>query len=379
MVTPLWRLSSFYFLYFASIGALVPYWSFYLKDLGFSSLEIGQLFSTLALSKIVAPYLWGWIADKTGFHIRIVRITSFLAICCFIPLIWSETYWSILSGMLVFSFFWNAALPQFEVITLNRLGENRHRYSQIRLWGSLGFIFTVVVFGALFEWIALDWLPLLLVIIFFFIWATSMTIAEASPRISGSVNIFSVLRKPQVVALLLACFLMQASHGPYYTFFTIYMQELEYQSFSIGLLWSLGVAAEVLVFMVMHRIMKRIHAARLMMISLLLTSVRWVLTAIFPENIFLIVLAQCLHAASFGVFHASAIHMIHEFFPNHQGRGQALYASVSFGAGGAIGSLYSGFMWDFYAPMTTFLVAAGIALLGAGVSYFIYQRRSALT
>ena len=40
---PYWKLSGFYFFYFASLGVLVPYWSLYLKSLGFNSLTIGAL------------------------------------------------------------------------------------------------------------------------------------------------------------------------------------------------------------------------------------------------------------------------------------------------------------------------------------------------
>ena len=141
-MTRYWRLSQFYFFYFASLGALIPFWTVYLDDLGYSSLQIGQLMATLALSKVIAPYIWGAIADRSGFHVRIVQVTSLLSLLCFLPLLWYDDYWSLLTLMLLFSFFWNASLPQFEVVTLNKLGEDSHRYSQVRLWGSLAFILT---------------------------------------------------------------------------------------------------------------------------------------------------------------------------------------------------------------------------------------------
>jgi PPP family 3-phenylpropionic acid transporter len=77
-----------------------------------------------------------------------------------------------------------------------------------------------------------------------------------------------------------------------------------------------------------------------------------------------------LHAATFGTFHASAIHLVHHYFRGRlQGRGQALYSSVSFGAGGAMGSLASGYAWESLGPFHTFVIATVFAVIGAWVAW----------
>lgn len=364
MLSRHWRLSLFYFFYFSSLGALVPFWSVYLDSLQFNALEIGQLMATLAISKVVAPYIWGWIADTTGFHIRIVQITSLISLICFLPLLWFDSFWLVLWFMLLFSFFWNASLPQFEVVTLGHLGENRHRYSQIRLWGSLGFIVTVTLLGFVFQILPIDTLPVILVLNFLLIWMSSLSVKEHHQQRQSDIHIGSVLKNPRVIALFLACFFMQASHGPYYTFYSLYMESLDYSTISIGLMWSLAVLAEVILFMFMYRLLKIKPASFWLILALFLTTVRWLLMAWFSDVLLLLLLAQCLHAASFGMFHAAVIHLIQDFFPHHHGRGQALYSAVSFGAGGAIGSLYAGSLWATVSPTTTYLVAALIAFIG---------------
>ncbi len=365
---PHWRLSLFYFAYFASLGALVPYWTLYLDKLGFNALQIGQLMATLAISKVVAPYLWGWVADRSGLHIRIVQITSILSVLGFLPLLWFDQFWSMIGFMLLFSFFWNASLPQFEVVTLGHLGQARFRYSQIRLWGSVGFIVAVIVLGAVFQIISVTWLPLILLGIFVAIWISSLMVPEYLRQHHPAGSIWPVLRQPAVIALLLSCFFTQASHGPYYTFFTLYLESLGYPRLSIGLLWSLGVLAEVVLFIFMHRLLQIRSAAFWFILSLLLTAVRWILMAWFSGELWLVLIIQSLHAASFGMYHAAAIHLIQDYFPNHKGRGQALYSSVSFGAGGAVGSLVAGMLWDLVSPSTTFLIAALFALVGWGIA-----------
>lgn len=374
-----WPLSRFYFFYFASLGALVPFWSVYLKGLGFTPLQIGQLMSTLALTKIVAPYLWGWIADRSGYHIRIVQLTSLLALLCFLPLLWLDDYWGVLLAMLAFSFFWNAALPQFEVVTLARLGDQKHRYSRIRLWGSLGFIVAVSLLGLVLQRIGIDALPVVLLGLFLMIWLSSLPVQEHRAQAADGGHILAVLKQPAVIALLLSCFLMQASHGPYYTFYSLYMEDFGYSRGVIGLLWALGVFSEVVLFWFMHRLFERRRASFWLSLALALASLRWLMMALFPDVLVLVLLAQTLHAASFGMYHASAIHLIDEFFPRHRGRGQALYAAVSFGAGGAIGSLYAGSLWESVSPMATFFAASLAALLGWVVSLKVKEPAAART
>jgi len=174
-----------------------------------------------------------------------------------------------------------------------------------------------------------------------------------------------VLLRPDVIALLLACLLAQASHGPYYTFFSIYLQANGYRGETIGLLWGLGVVAEVIVFLIMHRWLPRFGARNLLLIALLLTTVRWLLIAGKVRYPVALLFAQLMHAASFGLLHASAIHLIHQCFPGRlQGRGQALYASLSFGLGGAIGSLLSGYVWTAYGAQWTFYMGALFSATG---------------
>ena len=82
------------------------------------------------------------------------------------------------------------------------------------------------------------------------------------------------------------------------------------------------------------------------------------------EYLSILLFAQLLHAASYGLFHAAAIHLIDEYFPGSiQGRGQALFASISFGLGGSLGSLVSGYTWNSIGPSYVYLLAMGIALV----------------
>ncbi|MGD8559874.1 MAG: MFS transporter [Gammaproteobacteria bacterium] len=369
---PYWRLSGFYFFYFASLGALVPYWGLYLKSTGFSANDIGIFMAVIMGTKIVSPNIWGWLADHMGKRMVIVRLGCLLAAITFAGVFVSDNYWWLLLVMVAFSFFWNAALPQFEATTFNYLGDYTHRYSSIRLWGSIGFIVAVAGIGSVLDLLGASILPIVLVVLFSAIWLTSLLVSEQSARHLPVTHepLMDILRRREVLALLAVCFLMQMSHGPYYTFYSIYLEEHDYSSLLIGQLWALGVIAEVVLFLLMHYLVPRFGLRALLLSSLLLAALRWIMIGYFVDVLWLLVFAQLFHAASFGIYHASAIELIHRCFTGrHQGKGQALYSSLSFGAGGAVGSLYSGLIWDGLGATTTFVVAALVALLAFVISW----------
>jgi PPP family 3-phenylpropionic acid transporter len=369
---PYWRLSSFYFFYFAALGALVPYWGLYLKELGFDAVAIGSLMAIPMATKFLAPYLWGWLGDHFGHRMRIVRIGSLLTALIFAAVFWARDFWPLALTMVLFSFFWNAVLPQFEVVAFNYLGAEVPKYARLRMWGSIGFIATVGALG-----VAVDHegphavLPVLLVI-YAGIWLASLTVRDPGPQAHADAqgSLWSVLRQPALLAFFAACFLMQVSHGPYYTFYSIYLEGHGYSKTLIGQLWALGVIAEVFVFLVMHRLLSRFGALPVLLASFASAALRWLVIGWLPDSLPALLGAQLLHAATFGAFHASAIHLVYHYFRGRlQGRGQALYSSLAFGAGGAVGSFASGLLWDAAGPALTFSASTLIALLAVFVAY----------
>lgn len=368
------RLSGFCFFYFALLGVLIPYWTLYLESLAFSAATIGALMGVLHVTRVLAPNIWGWLADRTGRRVAIVRMGSLLATVGFVPVFWQDGALGVGLVMLVFSFFWNAVLPQFEVITLNHLGRQAVQYSRIRLWGSVGFILAVVLAGWWLDRAGVQALPALVLALLATIWACTLLLKghaekqQSAPP--GTAPIWPILRRPQVLAFFLVCFLVQFGHGPYYTFYSVMMQGLGYERSAIGLLWALGVIAEVMLFIVMPRLMEGFSLRGIMLVSLLLCVLRWTLTALVPEQLWVMLLAQLLHAATFGSLHAVGIALVqHYFTPNTSGRGQALFSSLGFGAGGALGAVASGQLWAVLGQYT-FLVAAVASLVAFGLAWY---------
>ncbi|ARU57325.1 PPP family MFS permease [Oleiphilus messinensis] len=367
-------LSNFYFWFFALLGGLAPFWGLYLEHLNYSHIEIGQLMSILMITKVIAPNLWSWVGDRSGNRLALVRWGSFFAFLIFSGFLFKQTFgWAVL-WMVGFSFFWNAVLPQYEVLTLHNLGAERKRYSHIRLWGSVGFIACVILLGGLFESVSITALPGILLGILFLIWLASLMPVK-QPEVqqkSGFSGFGKLLLQPAVPAFFVVNLLLQISHGPYYSFFSIALEGHGFSKTAIGMLWGLGVLAEVVLFVFMHRILHRYSLRALTLIALLLTLVRWLMTAYLMNNEWALIVAQIGHAASFGIMHIVAIHFVHLHFKgSHEGQGQALYSSLSFGLGGALGALFSGYIAEHSSFEWLFLMAAACTA-GALVLAFFY-------
>jgi PPP family 3-phenylpropionic acid transporter len=351
----------------------------YLQSVGVTPVDIGNLIAILMFSRIVAPMVWGWIADHRESRMAVVRLASFLTIATFSGAFLGSSFWWLAVVMLLFSFFWHASLPLLEVFVMRHTASRPGAYGRVRLWGSIGFIVAVTALGPVIDLHGPWWtLPALLTMMLG-IGSFSLTLPESEMR--GSVEhagpFREALLRPEVFAFLLACLLMQISHGPYYTFYSIYLEGYGYSKTLIGLLWAFAVLCEIGVFLMMQRLLSRVALRAVLVASFFLASVRWLLIGHYPESLAVLVLAQTLHAATFGSFHATAMQLVHRFFTGkHQHRGQAIYGSLSFGIGGAVGSFYSGHTWATLGPTTTFNIAAASAGLAFLVAWFFIKPKT---
>ena len=362
-----WRLSRFYFFYYFFVGAFVPYWGLYLKSEQFSAADIGILMSLFQISRIFAPNFWGWLADHTGKRAPWIRLTAFLGLCGFSAVFWVHGFYWLFLVMAALSLFTSSTLPLAESLTLAHLTTTNGHYSRIRMWGSLGFIVASVMLGFLIDVAGIKSLLWSLLIVQMILFVLSYTLPD--PKVVAHehdhFSIWQVIKQPNVIALLVGCALMVTAHGVLYNFYSIYLSDHGYSNGMIGLLWSVGVICEIGIFMLMPKIMQHYSLKTVLLVSLALAVFRFGLIGIAIDNIWLLILAQTLHAATFGSFHAASVDVITQFFNGrHQAKGQAIYNSVAYGIGGTIGGVAGGYALQYLGGQKTFMLAAIFPLIG---------------
>ena len=361
------NLSRFYFVYYFFVGAFVPYWGLYLQSEHFSAADIGILMSLFQISRIFAPNLWGWLADHTGKRVTWIKLTALLGLLGFTAVFWAHSFFWLFFVMAALSLFTSSTLPLSESLTLAHLATTNGHYSRIRMWGSLGFIVASVILGFAIDVYGIKSLLWFLLGVQIILFALTFRLPEATvaPHEDDHFSFLDIIKNPTVIALLLGCALMVTAHGVLYNFYSIYLAQHGYSKGSIGLLWSVGVICEIVIFMLMPKIMTRFSLKSIMLTSLVLAVLRFSLIGVAVDNLVLLLIAQSLHAATFGSFHAASIEVIAQFFNGkHQARGQAIYNSVAYGVGGTIGGLAGGFALQYLGGEKTFLLAAAFPLAG---------------
>lgn len=364
---PYWRLSGWYFFYFAFVGCFLPYFSLYLKSLGLSAWDIGVLMSLMPLMRMLAPAFWGWLADRRGHKTKLIRNTLVASVITFAGFLLTREFMSLALTMVVMSLFWSASLPLVEALTLGHLRHHVERYGRVRLWGSMGFIVAVQGVGFLLVLLPVVSIPLICLFLLFGALLIAMWLPESEPVATdhGGGGLRAVLTQPAVINLLAAGFMMSAAHAPLYTFLSIHLVDLGYGKAVIGGLWSLGVVAEIMVFAFMPRLLMLGSLRSILLICFFLAVLRFLIIGWLAAWPAAIIGAQLLHGATFGAHHAASITALNRWFPpHHQGTVQSLYGSVSFGAGGVVGGLLAGYIWETQGAGPTYSLAALFALAG---------------
>lgn len=371
---PAAALASFYFSYFAFIGVFATYFSLYLQHLGRTPAEIGILMSMLNAVRIVTPTAWAWLSDHSGQRMTLIRQTFAAAIAVFCLLFFIDSFWALFAVVVIMCTFWSATMPIFEATVMSHLAGDTGRYGRIRLWGSVGFIIAVTGAGMWLDRVSITQLiPLVLVLM-----VITLACAWRVPEKRGvghnhpPLPVWQVVRDPDVILFFVACCLMLASQGASYVFYSLFMVEQGFSKTTVGLLWSVGVVAEILVFLFLPRIFSRVSLYQLWMLSFGLTVIRYLIVAWLPHLLAAQVLAQALHMFTFGTFHATAMAVVHARFRGRlQARGQALYSSLAFGLGGALGGLVSGWTWSVWGAAWTFTLSSAMA--GAGLLLLVLR------
>jgi PPP family 3-phenylpropionic acid transporter len=367
----LFAFSAVSFAYFSYAGLFGTYAPLWFQQLGYSTLAIGALASLQSSTRLFSPYAWGWLADHTGRRIQLLRIAVALALlsACgfFVP---AGYGW--IAGVTVLLFVCTAGvIPISEAALAHFVSHgttlDATRYGRVRVWGSVGFIVTVVGSGALLQAVgvgAFPWLVIVLLGGLLIAAARLPTLKDAPHGGAAAPGALAVLREPVVAWFFAGVFFTVLAHTSLYAFFSLYLASLGYGKTVIGLIWAVGVAAEVAWFWFQGAWLARRTPHAWLTIAGAVSTLRFAAIAAFGSIPAVLVLVQCTHAVTFAAQHSSCIGVINRHFPGRlRGRGQALYTLLGYGASGVIGGVAGGAVSQAWGFPAVFWCASGAAAL----------------
>jgi MFS transporter, PPP family, 3-phenylpropionic acid transporter len=362
------RLGAYYFFFFAYIGVFAPYFSLWLAAQEYDAAQIALVLAMPQIARIFAPALWGWVADRTGWQRGIVVFAAVSVFGGFALLYFVRGATQIAGVLLLASVLAAGAMPLVEAAALAATRARPGSYGPVRLWGSIGFILTVLCTGA---WLdhhqAADILDIVVgLAAVVCIAAFGIPPREAHVASAPPARIGALLARADVLAFFGACMCMSVAHGALYAFLSIHLEAAGYSKAAIGALWMLGSAAEIAVFVFLPQLMRRYSLRSLLIASFACAALRFLLIGWAVEVLALLIFALLLHAATFGLFHAASLAAVHRLFSGRlEARGQALYSSLTYGIGGAAGTLIAGWTWESLGPGLSFTVSALAGAAGA--------------
>lgn len=357
--------------YFAHIGFFNPYLSLWLKELGYGLFAIGLLTSVQAGTRLVAPYMWGWFSDHTGERVTLLRYSAVAALLLSTGLWFEWSLYGLLLLLLLMFVNTSGMMPMSEAAMAHLVSQDGRfdaaRYGRVRLWGSVGFLVTVLAAGAWFEARGMRDFPAwaqgtLLAVVISAWWLPNLK--EAMHQGQARVDVWPVLRKPKVRWFFASLFFHVLAHIFIYAFFSLYLDELGYSKTVIGLLWAVSVVIEIGWFFTQGRWLPLLSLSAWLVLAAALMAVRMVLTAGLPLVWPLLLLAQTLHAITFATHHTVCIALLTQHFPGRlRGRGQALYSVVGYGFPGLLGGLGGGLLSAAFGLASMFWLSAACAVV----------------
>ena len=376
-----WRLSFWYFVYFAFVGAYMPYFSLYLEAQDLSASRIALLMTLGQLMRLLTPIFWGWASDLSGRRTPIIRASAALSCLIFAGYFFTQDFILLILVTGGLHFFWCASLPLVEALTFGHLRDTPNSYGRVRVWGSVGFVASVFSVGLWLDYQPISSLLGIAWVILAFMLIAAWKLEDVpTSSVSPAHESIPSLRQAKVIALMLIGFFMSAAHGAFYVFYSIHLANHGYGTIAVGLLWSLGVIAEILVFTFMPRLANQATLKRVLIACLILAVIRFLAIGWYADMLVVLIATQVLHAATFGAHHVASVAALnHWFLPQQQGRVQALYGSLSFGGGGMLGGLLAGQTWDSLGPGISFTISAAFALIGLAVVHFAFTPQKAPT
>ena len=362
------HVKALYFACFGLIGGYAPYLSLYYAAVGLSIAQIGVLSAVPQLTRIVGPAFWGWLSDRSRRRSALLRLSAGLATALAVAIALAGGNYVVLVGVVaLFSFSTAAQVPIAESMALRVTGGDAGRYGRLRLWGSVGFTLAMMGAGPLLDAAGVRYLPWLMAALAAFLFAVTWRVPESPPPAHRtSEPAWRRLRDPVVALFFVANFLMLFAHAPLYGFYSLFLDGFGWSKSAIGIAWTIGVVAEIVIFRVQHRIFSRFPAIGLLGFSMVVAALRFLGVAWGGGSIVAVVLTQLLHAVTFGVHHSAVMALIHRWFaPDQHGRAQALYSALGYGVAGSSGGLAASWLWEHAGPSAAFIGAAVAASTGA--------------
>jgi MFS transporter, PPP family, 3-phenylpropionic acid transporter len=359
------RLALFFGAYFVVIGIILPFWPTWLESRGLTAQQIGLLLALGSWGKLVGNPIFTWVADRIGdFKLPLILITA-ASLVFYILFAFADGFWPLFIVTMLSALCLTSIVPLGDGLAMSLVARYGLHYGRIRLWGSVSFIAAGAGAGWLLTDRHVDLVLLLVVAAVGVTLVTCMALPDigSTPGQRPGGSWLSLLANRRFVVFLFASGLVQSSHAVLYGFATLHWLAAGHDKDTIGLLWAIGVVAEVALFAAAGGVVERLGPIWLLVLAGVAGMLRWTIAAV-STDLLVLGLIQVLHGMTFGATHLAAMYyLMREVPPGLAATAQGLYGAVAWGAAFGLAMLAAGALYAAYGG-GAFFVMAGMCLAG---------------
>jgi MFS transporter, PPP family, 3-phenylpropionic acid transporter len=363
------RLALFYAGLFVVAGIAMPFFPVWLKAKGLDPEAIGLVVATPILVRMIVVPMAARLADRRGALRSVLVVSSVGAAMGYAVVGAAQGFIGILASVALAAAIGGPSIPLADAYALRGLTLRGRAYGPVRLWGSVAFIAANFAAGFASGLIAPTSYIWLIIAAWVLAGAASLGLQPlrpaGTPEAAAPRRSRRLFATPGVLSVAVGASLIQASHAVFYGFSTLDWSAKGLSGATIGGLWALGVAAEIVLFALSARL-PALTPRELLMLGATGAVVRWGAMALDPPAALLAPL-QCLHALSFGASFLGSVQFLSRVAPEGkaataQGDFSTLQGIVMAAATGVSGLLYGNFGVLAYAAMAACAALGGIVI-----------------
>jgi len=371
------RLSALGVAAFSGIGIFLPYFPVWLESRGLSEERIALILAAPMIVRVVAGPVLTALADRRGDLSGMMAWCALIGGTGYLILGFLHDFWSILICILLLSIAQAPIYPLTDAITMIAVkrraeeGGPRLDYGRIRAFGSFSVLAGMLASGTIIGAIPIAGVVWVLVLSDYLTAAVAAFLPKTRPVEERHIPILPnpIARPVLLAAFIVGIALVQASHGMVYGFATLHWKSLGFGASYIGFAWAVGVAAEILLFVLAGKFARGTSAPLFLMLGGGGALIRWVLMALTVDP-WMIVGLQAMHAFSFGATHLGGIYLLNAMVDDTrraqaQGWLQSANAVCLAGSMALTGVFYARFGGGAYFAMAGMAAAGFLLVCGA--------------
>jgi PPP family 3-phenylpropionic acid transporter len=376
-----WVLRSFSFVFYMTMALVVSFYPLYFSAEGYTKLQIGAIYSIGPFIGIAANLVWGYASDKFRTVRKVLIVIMFGMLATTVAITQIDSIVWLYVAMTVFNFFFtpvNGLTDSLTLLTIRRTGKS---YASFRMWGSLGFAFSALLFGTVLRAVGVEHTVAITIGTISLGLAIAFALKDR-PGGSGGTTVrlsgfFQVVRQPKLLVFLALIFTMSFAHRTNDGFLALTLKEMGASDTVVGWCWTASALSEIPMFFWLSRNGHRFKELPLLMIAALFYAIRFFLVSIATNPLWIVPI-QAMHSVTFGIFLVTALRYIQQLIPDdYRATGQAIYNIVWSCLAGLASGIVGGWVFDGWGAPVMYRVASGAAL-AACVGFLatsIFQRR----